>query len=227
MKKKSAGFWVGVAILFAAAAYSAIVFLLKKEFDTTAWVLYGFTMAAFLLVGLQFVTIASARGSVVMDTAQAVVTGIYFGIQLIFGGMILMSFDEVALSPVIVGEIVVLGLYLFIAFMVIGVQSHMSAQDQTDRSAVKKMRLFEAEVLKIADKQTDPQLISALKGLAEAIHFSDIVSLPELEEVELRIGQQIALLEQDTERTETDPYPRIKDIHRLLKERDRMAAIAK
>lgn len=88
MKKSHAGFWVDIASLFMAAIYSAIVFLVKTTFDISAWMFYGFTMVAFLLITIQSVVASRKSSSVVMDTALGVVTLIYFGLQFIFGGII-------------------------------------------------------------------------------------------------------------------------------------------
>ena len=94
MKKSHAGFWVGIATLFFAAVYSAIVFLVKTTFNLSAWMLYGFTMVAFLLVAIQMIAASRKSSSIVMDTALGLVTAVYFGLQLIFGGIICMCFND-------------------------------------------------------------------------------------------------------------------------------------
>ena len=85
MKKSHAGFWVGIASLFIAAVYSAILFLVKTTFDVSVWMLYGFTMVAFLLITIQSVAASRKSSSIVIYTALGVVTLIYFGLQFFFG----------------------------------------------------------------------------------------------------------------------------------------------
>lgn len=227
MKKSHSGFWVGIASLFLAAIYSIIVFLVKTTFDISAWILYGFTMVAFLLITIQTVAVTRKSSSIVMDTALGVVTMIYFGLQFIFGGIICMCFSDLPLTPVLVWEIILLAIYLVIAFVMYGAQSHSAAQDQNDQNAVRKMRLLESDILGMAEEQADADKKKALKALAEEIHFSDVATYPALADVEGRIAQNVAILQDELMEEAADVYARIETIRRLLKERNRTAAILK
>ena len=227
MKKSHAGFWVGIAVFFIAAVYSVILFLVKPNFDLSAWVLYGATMVAFLLVGIQAIASARTGSGIVMDVTLGIVTAICFGLQFIFGGIICMSFSNVPLIPVIVCEIILLATYLVIAFLMYAAQSSNAAQDHNDQKAVQKMRLLENDIQGMMDEATDPNIKKALKELAEAVHYSDVASLPGLADVEGRIAQNVAILQEELTDENADPLGRIEKISRLLKERDRTAAILK
>lgn len=227
MKKSHAGFWVGIGMLFFAAVYSAIVFLVKTTFDLSAWMLYGFTMVAFLLIGIQMIAASRKSSSIVMDTALGIVTAIYFGLQFIFGGIICMCFSDLPMTAVLVSEIILLAAYLMVTFIMYAAQSHSAAQDHNDQKAVRKMRLLESDVLGMAEQQADASLKQALKALAEEIHFSDVSSFPGLADVEGRIAQNVAILQDELTDDSADVYARIESIRRLLKERDRTAAILK
>lgn len=227
MKKNHVGLWVGIAVLFAAAIYSVILFQVKPKFNLTAWVLYGATMIAFLLTGIQAIAFARGGSGIVMDASLGIVTAVYFGLQLIFGGIICMSFSDVPLTPVIIGEVVLLAVYLVITFLMYAAQSSNAAQDQQDRQAVQKIRLLESDVQGMMEETANPDVKKALKGLAEAIHFSDVVSLPGLADVEGRIAQNVAVLQDELSDEAADPLARIDTIIRLLKERDRTAEILK
>lgn len=227
MKKSHAGFWVGIAVFFIAAVYSVILFLVKPTFDVAAWVLYGATMVAFLLVGIQAIASARTGSGIIMDVTLGIITAIYFGLQLIFGGIVCMSFSDVPLTPVIVCEIILLAAYLVIAFLMYAAQSSNAAQDHNDRQAVQKMRLLESDIQGMMEEATNPDVRKALKDLAEAIHYSDVVSLPGLADVEGRIAQNVAVLQDELTDEGADPLARIEKIRRLLKERDRTAAILK
>ena len=227
MKKNHAGFWVGIAVFLAAAVYSVILFLVKPSFDISAWVLYGATMVAFLLVGIQAIASARSGPGIVMDVTLGIVTAIYFGLQLIFGGMICMSFSDVPLTPVIVCEVILLAAYLIIAFLMYAAQSSNAAQDHNDQKTVQKMRLLESDIQGMMEEAADPNIKKALKELAEAVHYSDVVSLPGLADVEGRIAQNVAVLQDELTDENADPLGRIETLRRLLKERDRTAAILK
>lgn len=227
MKKSHAGFWVGIAVFFVAAVYSVILFLVKSSFDSAAWVLYGATMVAFLLVGIQAIASARTGSGIVMDVTLGIVTAIYFSLQLIFGGIVCMSFSDVPLTPVIVCEIIILATYLVFAFVMYAAQSNNAAQDHNDQKTVQKMRLLESDVQGMMEEASDSEVKKALRELAEAIHYSDVVSLPGLADVEGRIAQNIAILQDELTDDAADPLARIETLRRLLKERDRTAAILK
>lgn len=227
MKKSHAGFWVGIAVFLIAAVYSVILFLVKTDFDIVSWVLYGATMVAFLQIGMQAIASSRSGSGIVMDTALGIVTAIYFGLQVIFGGIICMSFKDVPLTPVIVCEIILLAAYLVITFLMFAAQSSNAAQDHNDQKTVQKMRLLESDVQGMVDEAINLEVKKALKDLAEAIHYSDVISLPGLADVEGRIAQNVAILQDELTDENADPLTRIETLRRLLKERDRTAAILK
>ena len=227
MKRSHASFWVGFAAFYLAAMYSVILFLVKPHLDLTSWVLYGATMIAFFLVGIQMIAIARGGSFVITDTALGIVTAIYFFLQLIFGGIVCMSFRDVPMTPVLVGEIILLAVYLVIAFFIYAAQSSNDAQDHNDRQAVQKMRLLENDVQGMMENIEDPAVKKALADLAETIHYCDIISLPGLADVEDRIAQNIVVLQEDLTDDSADPLSRIETLKRLLRERDRTAAILK
>lgn len=224
MKKSHASIWVGITVFFIAAVYSVILFLLKSNFDIAAWVLYGATMTAFLLVGIQAVASARADSGGVADAALGIVTAVYFGLQLIFGGIICMCFSDVPLTPVIICEIIVLAAYLVIAFLMYAAQSGNVAQEHNDQIAVQKIRFLENDVKGMMEAAANPALKKALNNLAEAIHYSDVASLPELADVENRIAQNVAILQEELADENANPFARIETLRQLLQERDRTAA---
>ena len=189
--------------------------------------LYGFTMVAFVLLAIQSIAFTRSGPGVVMDTALSAVTMIYFGIQFIFGGIVCMCFADLPSTPVLVCEMILLAAYLVVAFSVYGAQSHMSAQDQNDQSSVRKLRLLESDIQGMAGEQPDPALKQALMGLAEEIHYGDVSSMPALADVDGRIAQNVAMLQGELADEASDPLARIETISRLLKERERTAAILK
>ena len=227
MNKNRAGSWLGIAVLFAAVIYSGILFLLKTNFEAAAWVLYAATMISFLLMGAQIVASSRSSSTVVTDSALGMITTVYFAIQLVFGGIIFMFFSDLPLTPVIVAEILLLAVYLIIAFVVFSAQSNSAAQDQKDSQAGRTLRIIESDVRGMVEDVKDPATKKALQGLAEEIHFSNPVNLPGLTGIENQIVQAVAELKQNIESENTNVSSQIDTIRRLLKERDRTAAILK
>lgn len=229
MKRSYAGFWICTAFLFTAAIYSAIVFLVKPVFDISTWVLYGFTMVAFLLTAFQALLTFRKSCDIFTETAFRCVTLIYFGLQFTFGGIICMYFHDLPLTAVLVWETILLAAYLVSALIMYGVQSHSASQDWNDRNAVCKMRLWEGDILNMAERQEDAAKKLVLQSLADEIRYSDVsvAVCPALTEVEDHIARNIAILQKELTNETGDVYARIEVVRRLLKERNRAATILK
>lgn len=227
MKKSFAGLWVGLAALLCAAVYSAVLFLVKTAYDPAFWILYAFTMTAFLITGVQSVVVCRKHGGLVLDEALGIISSVYFGIQFILGGIVGMCFAGLPVVPVLICEIVLLSAYLVFAFIMYAAQSHGSAQDHNEQNAVRKMRFLESDLIRMADEQKDSERKKALKALAETVHFSDVSTDPALAEIEGRIAESIAALEEALSDEEADIKDPVDAVRRLLKERDRTAAILK
>ena len=227
MKRSHAGLWAGIAVFFAAAVYSILLFLLKPRLDPPAWVLYGATLLAFLVTGIQVLFSARTGSGMVMDTTLGIVTAVYFGLQLVFGGIVCMRFEGLPLIPVLVCEIILTAAYLVTAFLIFAAQSSNAVQDQNDQQTVQKMRRLENDVQGMAEEASRPEVRKALQKLAEEIHFSDVASLPGLADVESRIAREVMTLQEELNDPKADPLVRIETIRRLLKERDRTAAMLK
>lgn len=217
MKKSHSGLWSGIAVLFIAAIYSAILFLVKPVFDAAAWVLYGSTMVAFLLTAVQMSSTSRTSSAIVMGSVLGIITAIYFGLQLLFGGIICMSFIDVPVTPVVICEIILLAAYLGITFFMYAVQSNSAAQDHDAQDAVYKMRSLENDIRTLMDEQNDPTVKQALKSLAEDIHYGNVTSLPGLADVEDRIVRNVATLRAELKDENADPIARIETLRRLIK----------
>ena len=227
MKKAHSGRVVGFAVLFLAAVYSICVFLLKPHLDFAAWLLYGFTITAFLCVLGQILFANDKKTSPALHATVIGVTVVYWAIQLIFGGIICMCFDNLSATAVAVCEIILIAIYLSVVFVFAGTKGHANAQDSADRAMIQTKKLWEMEILNLADSQTDTELKAALKSLAEEFHFSDVAAFPELADVEGQISNCIALLKDDVNINGIDTCGRIDELKRLISERNRKIMLLK
>jgi len=180
-----------------------------------------------VLLGVQLVAVSSKHDGIVLDAALGVITVAYFVLQVALGGVVCMFFADLPLTPVLVFEMVLLAAYLLVCFLMYGMQSHQAAQRHNDQRSVRRMRLWEAEVLNVADRTQDASLIKALQALAEEFHDSDPTILPELAEIDGRIAHQVAKLPEVVAAEEAEQLAVIENLSCLLKERGRMAAILK
>lgn len=227
MKESRASFWAAAAILLAAAVYSVALFLIKPHLDFGAWLLFGFTQIAFLLLAVQVAASCRKSGGLVFDTALALATAVYFLLQFVFGGIICQCFDSLPPVPIVISEVVLLAVYLFLAFAVFGIQEKNAEQDQSDLTAMLWHNMLENDVQDMAEHEIEPAIKKALENLKDDIHCSDIVSLPELTEVENTIEQNISDLRDALTNNDSDPLGKIKYIRQLLEEREKIAAVLK
>ncbi len=226
MKKNHSAIWLGFAVFFAAAVYSMLLFILKPRLDATAWVLYGATMLAFLLMGVQVITAARGDG-VVLNSVQNIVTEVYFALQFVFGGIICQCFSGLPFIPAIVFEVLLLVVYLVISFVIFATQNNNAAQKRNALDALRVQRSLESDVLSMMSQQTDPDLQKTLKELAEAIHFCDVSDHQNVAEFDRRIAEDVAILRDELKDEEAEPLRRIAEIRGMIDERNRMAAILK
>ena len=105
--------------------------------------------------------------------------------------------------------------------------AELSYKQQTDLKNIQKIRLLESDVQGMMDGVSDPALKKALADLADAIHYSDAVTLPGLADVEERIARHVAGLQEELTDGNADALARVETIRQLLRERDRTAAILK
>ena len=227
MKKSHASFWLGLAVILMAVVYSAVVFLTKTTFDVSAWILYGFTLIAFVLLALQFITISHKGSAVITDSAINIVACIYFALQFVFGGIVCMCFQDLPMTTVMVSEIILLAIYLIIFFIMTGLQSHSIAQERNTHDAMQKMRILENRVIGMAEQEKDPAKKQLLTSLGEAIHYCDVSSFPELDSIDKRIDDNITLLQSNLHEEQVDISEMIENIQLLIKERDRTALLLK
>lgn len=227
MKKAHSGRMVGFAVFFLAAIYSACVFLLKSHLDFAAWLLYGFTITAFLCVLGQILFANDKKTSPALHATVINITLVYWAIQFLFGGIICMCFDGLSATAVAVCEIILIAVYLAVVFVFIGAKSHANAQDSADHAMVRKNKLWEMEILNLADAQTCTELKDALKSLAEEFHYSDVATHPELADVEDQIAECIALLKDDVNVNSADTCNRVDTLKRLIAERNRKIMLLK
>lgn len=122
-----------------------------------------------------------------------------------------MRLSDISLTLVIICEIALLAIYLVIAFLMYAAQSSNAAQYHNEQKTVQKMRLLESDVQGMMEETTDPGVKKALKDLAETIHYSDIVSPPSLADIEGRIAQNIAILQDELTDENADPLARIEN----------------
>lgn len=229
MSRNPEKIWKGAAIALAATIYSIIVLVSKKSMDSGSWILYAFTLTAFVCLFVQRIVLANKTSSsgVVFSYTGILPIAVYFLVQFIVFGIVLMLFSDLSAGVLIALQSAWLGLYLIVSFLLFSAESNVSRQSANDSSSVQHMLLIESEILALYEQQQGAQVRKALKNLSEEIHYSNPVSLPGLSLIDHKLAESIALLKQSAENNDPNLLDRINDVSQLLKERNRTASILK
>lgn len=213
-----------VSVLLVMAAFSAILFLVKKSFCAADWIVYGGTMLALFLLGLRLLEFSKKRTQVVYDPLLDSTGAVFAGVHLIIGSVCL-CFPVLPLIPMVIFEIVFYLIYAVVMSVLLSARSNGSQNRGVVSDALMKLRLLEQDIQAMADNEKNPERKQALEKLAEAAHFSDVSTHPGLSDVDARISESIARLQADLAAQDADPMERIHTLTALLKERNRTAAI--
>lgn len=224
MKKEKSGFLHTMMSLVIAAVYSLILFLVKKNFSIASWIAYGFTITAFFLMIVDHNT----KRNVLFSIPRSCVTMGYCVLQFFIGGVLLMCFDGLNPVGVLIGETLLLAVYLLLAFGLLGAESVVEAQDDYAETKIQTIRMMQADLQVISCGTQDEELKKEILALMERIKYSDPFSHEMLQDLEERIKSNISLLREEIEDNDIEKaHKRVKKIQQLIEERNAKCAVTK
>lgn len=215
---------IGAIIL---VLYHLFVFLIPFDKEAVFWISYGFTLAAFAVVGvayyMTFVKNIDAKSRFYSFPITRI--GVVYGIAQLVAGLVLM-----AVGQWITWWIVVLLYATGLGAAVIGLISaeavveEIHAQDVKLQKDVSLMRALQSKVGQLAAQSDD----AAIKSLAEEFRYSDPVSSEACAEAEADLAAvvdelQAAVVDGDREVTAN----LCRRVSALLSERNRICKLNK
>ena len=218
---------MGAGVIVLAVIYSVLLFTLKKDFNMSAWILYAFTMLAFLCLFLQLAAASYGKQIVAFSTVTVLATLIYWIIQLVFGGIVCIHFGILKPAVAFAAEMVLLILYLLVVFALNGAHGHAQNQDIADQNSIMHIRKMEADVRNLSDQQHNAKNKKKLSELADDIHYMDVFEHDELKVQDEKISEGIARIRYRLEDGNEEIDDLIVDLQNAVKERDRKAALLK
>lgn len=220
MAKNHSRAWLCFAVVFTAAIYAGILLLLKPKMDNSSWTLFAFTIAAFVLVVIQLSFGSGGKGSLPQFSyAQAVVSTAYVLLQWVFGGIVLMFFEELPFVPVFCTELIFMAAYLVYTFVFSATLSHAQEQETQVADAVNRFREFVTELEYLAAVSKDSEVKSRLQTSSKELQYQDVITSPELSDLNGRIAQCIVNIREALSDSEYDPLKDIDRLDRLITER--------
>jgi len=230
MKKKMTSVLSVYAIVL--IMYSVVFLVVPFEKTATMWTTYVFSVLA-LIAGPGIVWLAFRKGA----TLKSKVYGfpilrlgvLYTGIQLAFSLIIclLNSFVEVPVWIVIVLSILGMGCVAIGLIAADNTRAVIEQQETVAEMQIKTSKQFRIDIDGIVDLCEDAAVRKQLEKLSEEIRYSDPISAPELEELEVKIlGELEQLREMITDDAEA-AIVKIKKIAGLVANRNRRCKLLK
>lgn len=216
--------WAGAGVVLLAALYSIILFTLKREFNLSAWLLFSFTILAFLCLFLQVTLGTSVNSDAAYSAVTVMITLIYWIIQLVFGGIICMFFELEQSNVVLIAEVSLLVIYLVLLFAINNAHDQTQKQDISSRFLVQRKQIMEAEIRNLSDAQENPELKKQLDELADDIHYMDTLHPEESEEFDKIIAEEIGQMKYKQEEN-GDISDLIHEVKKTIRERNRRLSV--
>ena len=229
MKKDQSSIIFGAIVVFIAVVYSIILFAVKGDFTTASWIIYGFTIFAFLALILDsYIPHQCGVRYPMLDVPLSVATNVFFFIQFICGGVIAMFLVAPDPTVTMIVEVIWLALYILAAFVFRVTQEIVQTQDENDSAKVIALRMMKTDLDVIASEVEDAVLKKSIANLAEAVSYSDPLSSQDLKESEERIKSNIAMLREEVDEGDSEKAKkRVDKIRRLLEDRNAKCAALK
>ena len=101
----------GLVFAVLLATYLTVLFLVKKVFDTSFWVSFGFILASFIMVIVSFMFVANEnRKRQVVGMPVTVLSCLYFAVEFVLGTIFM--FFTLDFVPVFIPQFVLFALFL-------------------------------------------------------------------------------------------------------------------
>ena len=191
-KRKAGGMSLAVlGIIF--VVYNLFVFLLCKPQTSAFWISYGFMLIAFASqVFAMFASVKTLDVETVFFGIPLMQLSVFYFFAELFASAVFMFFQNfLSFKIPLLIQTALLAAFAIVGIMAVaGRDATKAAKDniQTKVSALKSMGV---DVEMMAGAAQDAELRSRLKKLAESIRYSDPMSTPAIEDVELRIRQAV------------------------------------
>lgn len=191
-KRKAGGMSLAVlGIIF--VVYNLFVFILCKPQTPVFWLSYGFMMVAFISqIATFFISIKTLDVETVFFGIPLMQFSVFYFFAELFASAVFMFFQNFLSYKIpLLIQVALLAVFAIIGILaVVGRDATREAKEtlQNNVSALKGMGV---DVEMLASAVQDGELRAKLKRLAESIRYSDPMTVPAIEDVELRIRQAI------------------------------------
>lgn len=205
--------------------YNIWFFVLMELHTPSQWVVYAFSMIAFLMqivIPFWIKDIEERNASV---STVSYITGIaYIVIQIILGRFF-MYIPNVKITCTI--ELIILTFFLIFLFGMGMAKNVIRQEDEITPSKMSFIKDMHIRIMKIKLHNENSEIVKELDELEEALKYSDPVSNYQLEEVELEFELLVRKIEESVKMNSNDIHGLIRQALKKLEERNNLCKLCK
>lgn len=191
-KRKAGGMSLAVlGILF--IVYNLFVFVLCKPQTSAFWISYVFMLIAFACqVATMFISVKTLDVETMFFGIPLLQLSVFYFFAELFASAVFMLFQNFLgyKIPLLI-QVALLALFAIAAVMAISGRDAAKESKDNIQHKVAALKGMGVDVEMLASSEKDPELRSRLNRLAESIRYSDPMSTPAIEDVEMRIRMTI------------------------------------
>lgn len=228
MEEKTINVWNVIFSSCIVIAYTLVSILLIHDKSETFWIVLIFAwivMIVHLIVSNYVIKKNINLANVFFGLSIIRVGYIYFIIQLVFG--IIIMFLSISISKVLAIEVVILILYLLAVVSAMTVKNIVVNDDSRVAKKTFYLKALEADVEEILSRVENPIYYKEIDKIRECIKYSDPMSHDSLENIEIRITENINQLKEDILSENDTILQTAKEIIQLIESRNQKCKILK
>ena len=208
MKKNINRWWISIAVIF--VAYNVIAWVMPVPKTAVFYVSYIFTLSAILaqiyVVKIAFDGEDKSIKSKFYGFPIAKIGIIYAVVQLILGIIFMIAGKVLPIWVVVIVSVILLVVFVIGTISADAVREVVEQQDVKIVKDTTKMKYLQSLAEVLPGRVSDETLVKELKGLYEALRYSDPVSSEATENIEKELEDNImalknALVENNSETT--------------------------
>ena len=194
-KRKAGGMSIAVlGIIF--AVYNLFVFILCKPQTSAFWISYVFMLVAFASqIAVLFTSVKTLDVETVFFGIPLMQLSLFYFFAELFASAVFMFFQNFLSYKIpLLIQVALLAIFAVVAILAVAGRDATKAAKDTVQNKVSALKSMGVDVEMLASAAQDGELRTRLKKLAESIRYSDPMTTPAIEDVELRIHQAISEL---------------------------------
>ena len=194
-KRKAGGMSLAVlAIIF--VVYNLFVFILCKPQTSAFWISYAFMLIAFASqIVAMFASVKTLDVETVFFGIPLMQLSVFYFFAELFASAVFMFFQNyLSFKIPLLIQVALLAIFAVIGIMAVAGRDATKEAKDTLQNKVSALKSMGVDVEMLASAAQDGELRTSLKRLAESIRYSDPITTPAIEDVELRIHPAISEL---------------------------------